>query len=68
MSDYPPMAFSCQKYLQDGLSAHPAFFYKKMERPVYSDIYDFENLYQAAYETIRDKRYYPKELEFTNPS
>lgn len=39
---------------------------KKMEKPIYSEIYDFENLYQAAHETIRDKRYYPKELRFSN--
>lgn len=37
-----------------------------MEIPKYSDIYDFENLYQAASETISDKEYYPEELRFTN--
>lgn len=37
-----------------------------MDKPTYSEVYDFENLYQAAYETIRDKRYYPEELQFTS--
>lgn len=35
-----------------------------MEKPKYSDVYDFENLYQAARETIRNKKYYPEELRF----
>ena len=37
-----------------------------MEKPIYSEIYNFENLYQAASETIRDKRYYPNELRFSH--
>ncbi|MBQ9237789.1 MAG: hypothetical protein IJ191_00515 [Treponema sp.] len=35
-----------------------------MDKPAYSEVYDFENLYQAARETVKDKRYYPEELHF----
>ena len=30
-----------------------------MNKPVYADVYDFENIYQAAKETISDKRFLP---------
>ena len=36
----------------------------KMNKPVYADVYDFENIYQAAKETISDKRFLPEELRF----
>lgn len=39
---------------------------EKVRKPVYSDVYDFENLYQAAKETVQDKRFYPDELKFTS--
>ena len=35
-----------------------------MNKPVYADVYDFENIYQAAKETISDKRFLPEELRF----
>ena len=37
-----------------------------MDKPEYKDVYDFENLYQAAIETIQDKKLYPEELHFGN--
>ena len=37
-----------------------------MNKPEYKDVYDFENLYQAAIETIQDKKLYPEELHFGN--
>lgn len=37
-----------------------------MDKPIYSEIYNYENLYQAAHETIRDKLYYPEELTFAS--
>lgn len=37
-----------------------------MDKPKFCEVFDFENLYHAAYETIRDKRYYPDELKFTS--
>lgn len=36
-----------------------------MDKPKFSEVFDFENLYRAAYETIRDKKFYPDELRFT---
>ena len=39
---------------------------KKMNKPEYKDVCDFENLYQAAVETIQDKKLYPEELHFGN--
>ena len=37
-----------------------------MDKPIFSEVYDFENLYYAAYETIQDKKYYPEELQFAS--
>ena len=37
-----------------------------MDKPIFSEVYDFENLYCAAYETIQDKKYYPEELQFAS--
>ena len=47
---------------------HPGRFFCEvnMDKPKFSEVYDFENLYQAAHETIRDKRLYPEELRFTS--
>ena len=36
-----------------------------MDKPKFNEVYDFENLYQSAYETIADKRLYPEEIKFT---
>ena len=36
-----------------------------MNKPKFSEVFDFENLYCAAHETIRDKKFYPDELRFT---
>lgn len=35
-----------------------------MKEPVYSDVFDFENLYQAAKEVLVDKRCFPRELAY----
>ena len=37
-----------------------------MEKPKFSEVYDFENLYQAARETMKGRRFRPMELRFSS--
>lgn len=37
-----------------------------MYKPKFSEVYDFENLYCAAIETVKNKKFYPDELKFTS--